>query len=356
MMVKRLNDDNDGKTKRATIKDIARETGVSVATVSYILNGKKSISDETKAKVNAAIAQLDYVPDSAARSLSTKDSLLIGIVIPQTEPGSRLMFENPFYSELFSAIEYETRLHGYHLFISGTGVDESYLYLARKRNLDGIIAIGVYPDEFYQEVKKSKIPLVLIDSYCGDNHCHNIRIDDSYGSYLAASYLLNRGHRDIAFFSGQLRNNGVMHKRLEGFEQAMKEQGLPVRKATVFEGNIDLENGCILARRLLDAKLPVTAVLAAADILAIGAMKGLSEAGLRIPDDISIIGFDDLQIIGYLNPGLTTIRQEIALKGKKAVDILVQNIKTPDLTKREEVLPLSVVERDSVKTLSKEAP
>ena len=89
------------------------------------------------------------------------------------------MFETPFYSELLSAIEYETRLHGYHLFISGTGVDESYLHGARKRNLSGIIAIGVYPDEFYQEVKKSKFLLVLIDSYCGDNLCHNIKIDDS---------------------------------------------------------------------------------------------------------------------------------------------------------------------------------
>lgn len=340
--------------KQATITDIARESGVSTATVSYILNGKKTISGKTKEKVFAAIEKLDYVPSITARSLSTRDSLLIGVFVPQTEQGNWLIFENAFYGEILSAIEYEARIRGYHILISGTEVNESYLDLARKRNLDGIIAIGVYPDKVFQEIAKNHIPLVLVDSYCEDIQCGTVRIDDSYGTYLAANFLIDRGHRHIAFFSGRLRNSGVMQKRLHGFKQALQERGLPFRENYVFSANVDLDDGIALGQKLLASNLPVTAVAAAADVLAIGAMKAFSGAGLSIPQDISIIGFDDLRITRYLSPGLTTVRQEISLKGKKAIELLIENIRNPDVSRRQEILPLSIIERDSVRVLARQ--
>lgn len=339
-------------TKRITIRHIARESGVSAATVSYVLNGKKSISSETKARILAAVKDLDYVPNINARSLSTRDSLLIGVLIPQTELGNQLMFENPFYSEILGAIEYEARILGYQLLVAGVAPGKTYLNLARERNLDGIIAIGVYRDDFYRQVMKSGIPLVLVDSYSEDTHCHNIRIDDVYGAYQALNYLLDQGHRDIAFFCGSLRDNGVMKKRLDGYRRALEEHGIPYDEKKIIEGNIDFENGVKLARRLLDAKLPVSAVFAAADILAIGAIKAFYDAGLRVPRDISIMGFDDLQLSRYICPGLTTIRQEMSLKGKKAMELLIENIKNPQLTKREEILPISIIERGSVRAIS----
>jgi LacI family transcriptional regulator len=306
--------------------------------------------------VLAAVKKLDYVPNINARSLSTRDSLLIGVLIPQTEPGNHLMFENPFYSEILGAVEYEARLHGYQLLVAGVDTGKTYLTLARDRNLDGIIAIGVYQDDFYRQVMKSGIPLVLVDSYNDDTRCHNIRIDDVYGAYLALNYLLDRGHRDIAFFCGSLRDNGVMKKRLDGYRQALEERGIPYDEGKIIEGNIDFENGGKLARRLLEmkieAKLPVSAVFAAADILAIGAVKAFYDAGLRVPRDISIMGFDDLQISRYVCPGLTTVRQEISLKGKKAMELLVEQIRNPQLTKREEILPISIIERGSVRVFS----
>lgn len=128
----------------------------------------------------------------------------------------------------FGSIEYYARLSGYHILISATDANESYLTLAKKRNLDGIIVIGMYPDEFYQQMKKTQIPIVLIDSYCGDHYYHSIRIDDAYGSYLAAKHLLSHGHREIAFFCGQIKENGVMKKRLLGFQQALEEYGSSV--------------------------------------------------------------------------------------------------------------------------------
>lgn len=336
---------------RATLKDVAQLAGVSAATVSYVLNGKQSISDETKQRVQAAIAELDYVPNLSARSLSMRDSKLIGVVVPQTEPGDRLMFQNSFYSEVLGSIEYYARLQGYHILISATDANESYLTLAKKRNLDGIIVIGMYPDDFYQQMKKTQIPIVLIDSYCNDHYYHNIRIDDAYGSYAATRYILECGHRDIAFMVGQIKENGVMKKRLLGYQQALEEFGVPFRQEYVLEGQIDYESGIALSQCLLARKLPTTAIVAAADILAIGAMKGLYEAGLRVPEDYSVIGFDDLEISQYLTPGLTTVRQQISLKGQKAVELLLKHIEDPTLSKQEEILPLQLVERGSVRKI-----
>lgn len=336
---------------RATLKDVAQKAGVSTATVSYVLSGKRSISEETKKQVLHAIEELDYVPNLSARSLSMKDSKLIGIVVPQTEPGDRLMFQNSFYSEILGSIEYYARQEGYHILISATDANESYLTLAKKRNLDGIIAIGIYPDEFYQQMKKTQIPIVLIDSYCNDHYYHSIRIDDAYGSYLATHYMLSQGHRDVAFFVGQIRENGVMKKRLQGYRQALDEFDVPYRKDYIFEGQIDYNSGITLTKELLAAHLPVTGIVAAADILAIGAIKGLYEAGMQVPNDYSVVGFDDVEISRYLTPGLTTIRQQISLKGQKAVQLLLKHIQNSGLPKQEEILPLQLVERGSVKKM-----
>lgn len=336
---------------RAKLKDVAELAGVSAATVSYVLSGKRSISEETKSRVLEAVKKLDYVPDLNARSLSMRDSKLIGVVVPQTEPGDRLMFQNSFYSEVLGSIEYYARQQGYHILISATDANESYLTLAKKRNLDGIIVIGMYPDEFYHQMKKTQIPIVLIDSYCNDHYYHNIRIDDAYGSYLATRHLLENGHTDIAFFAGQMKENGVMKKRLLGYKQALEEFDIPYRKEYVFEGQIDYESGIDLARKLANLKLPTTGIVAAADILAIGAMKGLFERGLRVPEDYSVVGFDDLEIAKYLTPGLTTVKQQISLKGQRAVELLLKHINDPTLTKQEEILPLELIERGSVKKL-----
>ena len=338
--------------KRATLKDVAREAGVSPATVSYVFNGKKSISKETQQRVRAAIEKLNYVPSLSARSLSTRGaSKLIGVVIPQTEPGSRLMFENSFYSEIVGSIEYQARLRGYHVIISATDANESYLRLAQERNLEGIIVIGMYPDKFYQQMKESQIPIVLVDSYCNDHYYHNVRIDDQYGSYLATNYVLEQGHRNVAFFCGKLRDNGVMKKRLLGYKEALSEMGLPFRKDFVFEGQIDYDSGVEMAQRFAQENVPATAIVTAADILAIGVMNGLYESGVRVPDDVSVMGFDDLQISAYLTPGLTTVRQDISRKGEVAVELLFKNLQEPGLTKQEQILPLKLVERESIRRL-----
>ena len=341
--------------KKVTIKEVAQKAGVSPATVSYILNNKKSISEDTKQRVWSVISELDFVPDLSARSLIAGSSKLIGVVVPQTEKGSRLMFENNFYSEILGSIEYRARLQGYHVLISASDTNENYLTIAKERNLDGIIVIGIYPNSFYQELKKSQIPIVLVDSYCNDHYYHSIRIDDAYGSYLATKYMIEHGHRNIAFFCGEIKENGVMKQRLQGYREALEEYGLTFNQRNVFEGKIDYEDGVKLAEALCKSNIKATAVVATADILAISAMKAFYEHGIHVPDDISIIGFDDLQITKYLTPGLTTVHQDISRKGERAMELLFNSIQNPKLTKQEEIMPVNIVERGSVKFLNSPA-
>lgn len=337
--------------RNVTIKDVAREANVSTATISYVLNGKESISEETKNRVYAAMEKLNYIPNLSARGLVKKTSKLIGVVIPQTEPGSKLMFSNTFYSEIMSSIEYHARLRGYHVLISATDANESYFALAKQRNLDGIIIIGAYPDGFYMEVKKTQIPIVLIDSYFSDHYFHSIRINDQYGGYLATKYLLDMGHREIAIFTGMIKEGGVVKKRYDGYLDALREYGIKPDPKKVFEGFMDFESGLINAQKLVESKSKATAVFCIADILAIGAIKGFIKKGVKIPDDISIIGFDNLAISEYIMPGLTTIKQDIWGKGKEAVNLLFNSMSGTSNTKQETILPISVVERESVKQL-----
>lgn len=337
---------------KSTIKDVAKKVGVSVATVSYVLNGKKKISEDTKKKIYEAIEELNYVPNINAQGLNSHSSRLIGVVVPQTENGDKLMFQNAFYGEVLGSIEYWARQKGYHVIVSATDTNESYLKLAKQRNLDGIIVIGMYPDEFYKELKKTDIPIVLIDSYCNDFYYHSIRIDDAYGSYLATKYLLENGHSEIAFFVGQVKDNGVMKKRLLGYKQALEQFGVEYNEKYIFEGQIDYDSGIKLADKLVNSKLSITAIVCAADILAIGVMSELYKLGVKVPDDISIVGFDDLETSKYLTPALTTIHQQISLKGQKAVELLLEHIEKTNLPKQEEVLSLELIERDSVKKLN----
>jgi len=337
--------------RRMTIKDVAKAANVSVATVSYVLNGKENISEDTKQRVRDAVIRLGYVTNLSARSMATSESRLIGVIIPQTEPGERLLFHNAFYSEMVGSIEYHARKQGYHILVTGSNADEDYLRVVKQRDLEGIIIIGIYPDVFYSELKKSQIPIVLVDSYCQDFYFHNVQINDRYGGYIATRHLLECGHRDIAIVTSTLRSGGVSDARFNGYKDALAEFGVPFRKEYVFESNIDFESAREQARKIVQSRLPFTAVFAYADLMAVGLIKEFSSLGVRVPDDISIVGFDDLDLAKLCIPSLTTVHQDVQGKGAKAVEILLSDIKGKSEGKQEVVLPISLVRRDSVKMI-----
>jgi len=342
--------------RRMTIKDVAREANVSVATVSYVLNGKDNISSDTQQRVRNAVTKLGYVTNLSARSMTTNESRLIGVVIPQTEPGERLLFHNAFYSEMVGSIEYHARQQGYHILITGSNADEDYLRIVKQRDLEGLIIVGIYPDAFYSELKKSQIPIVLVDSYCQDFYFHNVQINDRYGGYLATRHLLECGHREIAMVTSELRSGGVSDSRFNGYKDALLEYGVPFRKEYVYEANVDFESAKEQARKIVNSKQPVTAVFAYADLMAVGLIKEFSNLGIRVPEDISIVGFDDLDLARLCIPSLTTVHQDIQEKGAKAVGILLSDIKGTSQGKQEVVLPISLVSRDSVKIIEEARP
>ncbi len=336
--------------RKVTIKDVANETGLSIATVSYAMSGKKILPPETVKLVTNAIEKLGYVKNISASSLVSNKSNLIGVVIPQTEPGSVMVFENPFYSEILSSIEYNARLQGYHVIVSGTNADEKYFTLAKQRNMDGVIVIGAYPEDFYEGLNLSNIPIVLVDSYLENHEYKEVKLDDIYGGYIATKYLIEHGHNKIAFMSGKIKDGGVSEKRYQGYKKALKENAIPVNPKYVFNGNVDFEEARILAKRIVE-ETDCTAIFCMADIMAVGAIKELNKMKIKVPQQISVMGYDNLNIANYCTPGLTTIGQDIFKKGKMAVDLLCKAIDNKEVEQEECVLPVEVVERESVAKL-----
>lgn len=335
--------------ERYTIRDVAALAGVSNATVSYVLSGKKKISEETRQRVLKVIEETGFVPDMNARGLSGKDTRLIGIVIPQTEPGSKLMFHNTFYSQLLGSIEFATRRRGYHVLISATDMTQDYLNLIQERNLAGVIIVGTYESRFWAQLKELEVPVVLVDSYCKNDWFHAIRIDDEYACFMETDYVIRKGHRRIAFASGSIKEDGVMQKRFLGYKRALAKNGIAYEDALLFEDVVAYESGVRIAERIARSGQGITAVTATADILAIGLLSGFYRLGISVPEAVSVIGFDGLEETEYTTPGLTTVRQPISMKGELAVELLIENIENPKMERVDRALPVELVERGSVK-------
>ncbi len=334
--------------RRIGLKDVALEAGVSTATVSYVINNKPSqtLTPETIERVNAAIRKLGYVPNMAARALVNNKSKMIGVVIPQTEPGKEFVFSNPFYGELLSAIELVARQNGYHIMLSGTNADQTYLEIASTRSLDGIIIVGMYTADYYEALTKSQIPVVLVDSYVQDSFFHEIHIDDRQGGYLATKYLIDRGHRKIANVTGILKENGVNEQRFQGYRDALTEAGISFDSNLLFNGTVSYDHG-LQAGLQLGAQ-DATAVFSSADILSLGVLKGLKTKGRSVPHDISVISFDDTWLACTCDPPLTVVRQDIERKGITAAEVII-SLSTGTLKGKQKImLPIHIVERESV--------
>ena len=347
--------------KQVSVRDVAREAGVSPATVSYILNDTPGLSftPETRQRVLAAAEKLHYVANQAAKTLGSGraegivQSKLIGVVIPQTEnkrKESHIMFGNPFYGTFLSAVELEARRAGYQLILSGTNPGQSYIDIAKSRTLDGVIILGAYPSDDEAEYKNYKIPAVLVDCYgSGDSFFYSVRTDDRLGGYLATKYLIEQGHPRIAIVTGELKAHGVNSERYQGYLDALCEAGLTPAHDDVFEGLVGYDHGLEVAEELARTRRDITALFASADITAIGLINGLHAAGLRVPEDVSVIGFDDVEYAKMCYPGLTTMRQNIMEKGRQAARLMIEAVQDHSLPREERIIPMELIERGTVK-------
>ncbi len=310
--------------KRATIKEVAEKAGVSKATVSYVLNNTKKVSESTKERVLQAARELQYAPDFTAVSLTKKKSRMIGVILPLiNESIAGIMQENTYYNEMISAVEKTSRENNYDILLAGLARPEDYRSWVQKRRLDGLLFLGLFPEGIYKEMHSMDVPAVLIDTY--ESHTANypaVNIDDEKGGWLAAHHLISNGHDKIVFLSVDL-DNPVEKERFQGCTRALKEAGLPPPAVMKAEDIHSFESGYEAGRQIFQEK-KYTAVISGSDTTALGIMRAVHDEGGKLPEDLSVVGFDDLRLSRYVIPSLTTIRQHIEKKGTLAAEKLVR--------------------------------
>lgn len=330
-----------------TIKDIAREANVSVTTVSNVIHNKSShVAVETVERITKIIEKYNYTPNMSARSLVNRSSKIIGVInhlIPQ-QHGNFMI--DPFHSVVIGGVENELRNRGYYMMIRTVENENDLLTLFRRWNLDGVIITGVFEDNFYAQLLKSSVPFVLLDSYIKNSAVLNVGLEDFKGGYIATKYLIDNGHRNIVFASPPIYNRGVINERFKGYKSALKDNGIQFIKENVYQQEISIDDGTRLGHELAQRK-DITAIFATADILAAGIMSGLHQKGVIIPDDMSIIGFDDLFISKITSPQLTTIHQDTDEKGRIAASMLINKLEKK-VCINNQILPVTLVERNSV--------
>jgi len=334
-----------------TIKDIAREAKVSVTTVSNVIHERADrVAPETVERINAIIKAKNYTPNMSARALVNRASKIIGVInhlIPR-QAGSFL--QDPFHGAFIGGIERELRLRGYFMMVRTVESESEIFSLFRNWNLDGVILSGLFEDSFFERLVKTEKPIVLLDSYIERENIFSVGLEDYRGGYLATSHLIERGHREIVFASPRIVRRGVLEERFKGYRAALKKAGIPFSKRNVYEQEITIPEGMNLGREL-SARSDVTAIFATADLLAAGILAGLRSQGVRVPEDKSIVGFDDFYISRLTSPQLTTIHQDAEEKGAIAAGIMADYLSGKLSPSRKIILPVSLVERDSVADL-----
>ncbi|MFC4138213.1 MULTISPECIES: LacI family DNA-binding transcriptional regulator [unclassified Microbacterium] len=328
-----------------TIADIARVCGVSKMTVSNVLNGRDSrVSASTKKRVLDAAAELNYQPSAAARSLSVARSEIISLVYYAAAEGD-LGLSNPHDAMLLGEIERHVSAAGKHLMIHAATDAADTARRLRSWNVDGAVFLGVLADEVEQLRRHQDVPMVFIDAYT-DGGISTVGIDDARGSYEATRLLLSAGHRAIAFAGPYAPSAGVINARYAGFARALEEAGLDADEMHVI-ANLTFADADAAAADIIAHPQGFTAAVVTADILAIGLIKAFARRGIRVPDDFSLVGFDDLPIAEMVTPSLTTVRQDIAEKARAAVELLTEQL-DGSRDPRRIVLEPMLVERETV--------
>lgn len=319
-----------------TIKDISKACGVSPATVSKALNGYDDISEETIRLVKQTARELNYTPNAAARLLKTSISHNIGVLfVDETMSG----LTHEYFSYILNSVKEEAERNGYDItFISQTlGKRKmSFLQHCLYRNCDGVVIASVnFDSPAVHELISSKVPVITID-YAFDN-ISSVLSDNVEGAYELTSYLLDKGHRRIAFIHGE--QTSVTSKRLVGFNKALRERGISIPPEYLVRGRYhDADSVRKATARLLDLAVPPTAIMFPDDISFLGGQAELTSRGLRIPEDISVCGYDGINLAGLLQPPLTTWHQDADRIGKESVRKLIESIEHRSTCAAEQIM------------------
>jgi len=312
----------EGNMKYITLKMVAERAGVSVNTASRAINNKPDISKETKKRILQIAKELGYIRNAAAVALRTKKTGTIGAVIADNR--------NPFYAEVLNGIEEAAREKNYHIILANTQRDyqkeEEVINLLLAKRVDGLLITPVQDrDDDIKNLIDANIPFVVVGRDFENIEVDAVYNDEVKGGFLATEYLIKKGHKKIASI------NGFLHKspakgRLEGYKKALKKYGIPFDDALVTVGDIDVKDGYERTKQLLEKGLNFTAIFAYNDMMAFGAMQAIKEKGLRIPEDIGLVGYDDIPFASLISPPLTTIRLKKQDLGVESVKLLLSRI------------------------------
>ncbi|UOF90347.1 LacI family transcriptional regulator [Fodinisporobacter ferrooxydans] len=332
---------------KPTIYDVAKEAGVSISTVSRVINNTGRIGEKTRKKVLEVVEQLNYHPSVVASALTGKRTCTIGLIIPDVA--------NPFFAELSRSIEDHGRELGFNLLMCNTDnnpdTEEMYLSLLKQKSVDGII-IGTTTKNYnlLRELQKEHFPIALIAQDIPELMLDVVTVDDFLGGYMATSHLVSLGHEKIGCILGTLARTSEKY-RYQAYRQVLEENGLDFDEDFVMHTDYSMEDSKRAALELLRSPKRPTAVFANYDSLAIGVYQAAKELGLKIPEDISVIGFDNTILASIVDPPLTTIAQPIHEMGQQVMDLLVQEIEGRKNTKRRLVLPPELIIRNSTKQI-----
>jgi LacI family transcriptional regulator len=334
----------------ATIKDVAARAGVSVTTVSHVVNSTRFVSDDARQRVNDAIDELRYVPSALARSLKSNRTGTIGMMTPNCS--------NPFFAEVIRGIEDACFAANFNVILCNSDDDfnkqRKYIRVLVEKQVDGLIVFSMGRDnQLGEQLRETGMPHVILDREIKHIEADLVEVDHEAGAWMATRHLIELGHRRIACITGPL-NLAPAQERVQGYRRAMDEAGLDVNKDWEIEGGFTSEKSFVAMQRLLVLEQTPSAVFACNDLMAIGALCAATQQGLRVPQDVSVIGFDDIALAAYSSPPLTTIVQPKHQLGLMAARFLIDRLADPGLALRREVLEPELCLRQSTMAYSGE--
>ena len=327
----------------ATIREVAESAGVSYATVSHVINNTRVVTQETRERVLAAMAALNYRPNALARSLRQGKTNTIGLVLPDSA--------NPFFAEISRSIEDEAFRKGYSVFLCNTELDTQrelfYVDVLSKKQVDGIIfvAAGDQADSL-DFLLRQGMSVVMIDRDLPNVEVDAVLTDHQLGGFLATQHLIELGHRRIACIAGP-SSITPSAERITGYRKALEQAGLPFDEAMLIRGDYHAESGMEITKSILQMDPRPTAIFALNDLMALGALRAASEANCSVPKDVAVVGYDDLELARFTSPPLTTIAQPKKEIGAQALTLLVDRISQKNRSPHRVVLPPELIVRGS---------
>lgn len=317
-----------------TIRDIAKLVGVSKSTVSRVLNNTGYVSEDTRRKIEKVIEEYDYAPSAAARSLSKQETNVIGVVIPEAD--------NPFFGEILKGISDVADENNLSIIFCNTNNDEekekNALKMLKEQRIKGVILTPATDEkiiesdshnkEFIQLVNALKVPVVLLDRDIDYTDWDGIFIDNNKGAFDAVTALIEAGHEKIAVITGDLKLK-IGRERLKGYKKAFEYHGIEIDERYIFEGDFTTDTAYELSKRIINMEEPPTAVFTSNNLSNLGFLKAVFEAGLKIPEDIAFVGFDNVPLVDIFNINLTVVDRDAVKMGRMAMELLIKRLNNP---------------------------